>query len=345
MRVNPSALNAQLEKGLVSAYVLFGAEPLMLEEAADQIRTVARQAGVDEVRSMTAGVDLDWLELNANARSLSLFSSRRLIVIRLPTGKPGDAGSKAILTYLDENVEDTILVVIAGRVDKRGQSSKWFKAMEKEGLAIEARALTRDQLPRWIEQRLNSQEIAATAGAVQRLAYYAEGNLMAAAQEISKLALVLGTGATLDEKRLDELTQDQARFSVYNLVDTALSGDEIRALRILSVLRREGTESVLLVWALAREVRTLEAVSAALASGESQADIFRRHQVWRSRVNCVNAALRRHPHGYWAALLSRLCQLDYVVKGRKSAAGSVWAELEQVLLSVCGINTVSTSVT
>ena len=217
--------------------------------------------------------------------------------------------------------------------------------MEKGGLAIEARALTRDQLPRWIEQRLNSQEIVGTAGAVQRLAYYAEGNLMAAAQEISKLALVLGTGATLDEKRLDELTQDQARFSVYNLVDTALSGDEIRALRILSVLRREGTESVLLVWALAREVRTLEAVSAALASGESQADIFRRHQVWRSRVNCVNAALRRHPHGYWAALLSRLCQLDYVVKGRKSAAGNVWAELEQVLLSVCGINTISISVT
>ncbi len=331
MRINSSALNAQLEKALVGAYVLFGAEPLMLEEAADQIRTAARQAGVDEIRSMTAGVDLDWSELNANARSLSLFSSRRLIVIRLPTGKPGDTGSKAILTYLDENVEDTILVVIAGRVDKRGQSSKWFKSMEKEGLAIEARALTRDQLPRWIEQRLNSQEIVATAGAVQRLAYYAEGNLMAAAQEISKLALVLGTGATLDEKRLDELTQDQARFSVYNLVDTALSGDDIRAL--------------LLVWALAREVRTLEAVSAALASGESQADIFRRHQVWRSRVNCVNAALRRHPYGYWAELLSRLCQLDYVVKGRKSAAGNVWAELEQVLLSVCGISTVSPSAT
>ena len=106
MRVSPSALNAQLERGLVGAYILFGAEPLMLEEAADQIRTVARQAGVDEVRSMTAGVDLDWSELNANARSLSLFSSRRLTVIRLPTGKPGDAGSKAIITYLDEKVEE-----------------------------------------------------------------------------------------------------------------------------------------------------------------------------------------------------------------------------------------------
>ena len=345
MRVNPSALAARLEKGLVGAYVLFGAEPLMLEEAADQIRVVARQAGVDEVRSLTAGIDLEWSELDGNARSLSLFSSRRLIEIRLPTGKPGDAGSKAMLTYLDEKVEDTILVVIAGRIDKRGQSSKWFKAMEKEGLVVEARALTRDQLPRWIEQRLNTQKIAATPGAVQRLAYYAEGNLMAAAQEISKLALILGTGATLDEKRLDELTQDQARFSVYNLVDTALSGDEIRALRILSVLRREGTESVLLLWAFAREVRTLEAISAALAGGESQAAVFQRHQVWRSRITCVKAALRRHPHDYWAALLSRLCQLDYVVKGRKSAAGNVWAELEQVLLSVCGINTVSGSLT
>ena len=345
MRVNPSALNAQLEKGLVSAYILFGAEPLMIEEAADQVRTLARQAGVDEVRSMTAGVDLNWSELNANTRSLSLFSNRRLIVIRLPTGKPGDVGSKAIMAYLDEKVDDTILVVIAGRIDKRGQSSKWFKAMEKQGLAIEARALTRDHLPRWIKQRLTSQGIVATTGAVQRLAYYAEGNLMAAAQEISKLALILGTGATLDEKRLDELTQDQARFTVYNLVDTALSGDEIRTLRILSVLRREGAELVLLVWGLAREARTLEAVSAALASGESQVDIFRRHQIWRSRVNCVNAALRRHTPEFWAALLSRLCHLDYVVKGRKSAAGNVWAELEQVLLSVCGINTVSISVT
>jgi uncharacterized protein Yka (UPF0111/DUF47 family) len=206
VRVNPSALAARLEKGLVGAYVLFGAEPLMLEEAADQIRVVARQAGVDEVRSLTAGIDLEWSELDGNARSLSLFSSRRLIEIRLPTGKPGDAGSKAMLTYLDEKVEDTILVVIAGRIDKRGQSSKWFKAMEKEGLVVEARALTRDQLPRWIEQRLNTQKIAATPGAVQRLAYYAEGNLMAAAQEIRKLAEESKQAADNIKNIIDQIT-------------------------------------------------------------------------------------------------------------------------------------------
>ena len=341
MRLAPPALTAQLCKGLARGYLLFGNEPLLLEEAADEIRRQVRSQGGADVLRFTAGVDLDWSELTGSARALSLFVDRRLIEIRLPTGKPGETGSKALVEFLEHSGADTTLVVLAGRIDKRAQSAKWFKSIEQIGVVVEARSPSADQLPQWIQQRFGQLGIKATPGAVERLAYFSEGNLMAAAQEIRKLAVLLDEGAELDEERLEALTEDQARFSVYNLVDAALGADTARAVRILTVLRRAGTETVLVVWALAREARSMAAITGALEAGKSRATVFRSHQVWRSRASCVNAALQRHPADYWPGLLGRLSAVDRIVKGRGTSTGDVWAELERVVLSVCGITTLS----
>ena len=341
MRVAPPALAAHLGKGLASSYLLFGSEPLLLEEAADQIRQQVRSHGVAEVLRFTAGVDLDWSELIASARSQSLFANHQLIEVRLPTGKPGEMGSKALLDFLQHCGTDTTLVLLTGRIDKRAQATKWFKGIEKKGVVVEARSLSADQLPEWIQQRFRGLGISVTRGAVDQLAYYAEGNLMAAAQEIRKLAVLLDESAELDEERLEALTEDQARFSVYNLVDAALGTDAGRALRILTALRREGTEAVLVVWALAREARSMAAIAKALQSGESRSAVFRSHQVWRSREACVNLALKHHPGSYWSSLLGCLSGVDRVLKGRGTSAGDSWVELERVVLSVCGITTLS----
>jgi len=330
-----------LRKGLARSYLLFGSEPLLLEEAADEIRQQVRSQGGTDVLRFTAGVDLDWSELMGNARALSLFVDRRLIEVRLPTGKPGETGSKALVEFLEHCGADTTLVVLAGRIDKRAQSTKWFKSIEQIGVVVEARSLSADQLPQWIQQRFRRLGINATPGAVERLAYFSEGNLMAAAQEIRKLAALLDEGAKLDEESLEALTEDQARFSVYNLVDAALGADPARALRILTVLRREGTEAVLVVWALAREARSMAAIAGALEAGKSRATVFRSHQVWRSRASCVDTALQRHPGDYWQGLLGCLSAVDRILKGRDTSTGDVWAELERVVLSVCGITTLS----
>ena len=183
MRIASNALSDQLEKGLSNTYLIFGAEPLLIEESADMIRRTARQQGIDEVLRFTAGVDLDWQQILDTGQSLSLFSTRRLLEIRLPTGKPGDAGAKALIEFIEKADPSDHLSIILGRVDKAVQSSKWFKTVESSGTSVEARAVTAQQLPAWISDRLRANGVKATRGAIDRLAYYSEGNLLFAANQ------------------------------------------------------------------------------------------------------------------------------------------------------------------
>ncbi len=275
-------------------------------------------------------MDLDWQQISSASRSLSLFASARLLEIRLPSGKPGDAGVRTLNDFLADNDPSTHLVLILGRVDKSTQSSKWFKALESHGIAVEARAVTLAQLPGWIDQRLRAQGIKATRGAIERLAYYSEGNLLFAAQEISKLPLL-----TL----LDTLVSDQARFSVFALADAALAGNAPHALRMLYGLRREGSEAVLVSWALVRETRALYKMAIELAAGANRQSLYQQHRVWRSRMPCISAALTRLDTAQWARVLHSLAIADQVLKGQRQAPGGVWAELERVILTLCGINT------
>ena len=337
MRLAPPALSGRLQKGLDNAYLLFGAEPLLVEESAEAIRSAARNQGVEEILRYTAGVDLDWKQLLSAGQALSLFASKRLIEIRLPTGRPGDTGAEVLMEFLADAESTDHLVVILGKVDKAIQSSKWFKTIESQCTAVEARAVTPQQLPAWIRDRLRAEGIKATPGAIDRLAYYSEGNLLFAAQEISKLPLVLD-GVDLDEAALDSMTSDQARFSVFALVDAALAGKTAESVRMLHGLQREGSEAILVNWALAREVRSLYPMSLEIAAGVDRKSVLQRHRVWRSRASCISAALSRlNPNGL-QALLQQLAHSDQVLKGQRQAAGGIWAELERAVLMLCGIN-------
>ena len=337
MRIAPPALAGRLQKGLDNAYLLFGAEPLLVEESAEAIRSAARDEGVEEILRYTAGVDLDWKQILSAGQALSLFATRRLLEIRLPTGRPGDTGAEVLMAFLNDTDSTDYLVVILGKVDKAIQSSKWFKAMESQSTAVEARAVTTQQLPAWIRERLRAEGIRATPGAIDRLAYYSEGNLLFAAQEISKLSLLLD-GAELDENALDSLVSDQARFSVFALVDAALAGKTAEAVRMLHGLQREGSEAILVNWALAREVRSLYPMSLEIAKGADRKSVFQRNRVWRSRVACISAALGRLNPEDFLELLQQLAQSDQVLKGQRQVPGGVWAELERVILMLCGIN-------
>jgi DNA polymerase-3 subunit delta len=338
MRLTPAALFSRLEKGCDRAYLLFGPELLLVEEARDRLCNAVRIHGVDEILRFTAGVDLDWQQFRESTRSLAMFATRRIIEIRLPTGKPGSVGSKMMVAFLEEDRDDIILVIVAGRIDKRTQTANWFKMLEQKGTIVEAAAISSGELPRWIEARLLARGLRSESGVAKRLAFYVEGNLGAAAQEVDKLALLVPTGEVLTNSILERSISDQARFNVYQFVDNCLQGVFVRALRVLTTLQNDGTEPTFVIWALARETRQLVEMAAEIDGGQSKQAVFRRHRVWSTRISCVSAALDRHTGNYWSHLLVHLAKVDQATKGRRATIGSPWDQLEQVALSVCGIN-------
>jgi DNA polymerase-3 subunit delta len=264
-----------------------------------------------------------------------------MIEVRLPTGKPGPLGAKMLVSLLEEDRNDIVLVVVAGRIDKQTQAANWFKMLERKGTVVEATAVPTGNLPRWIEERLLAQGLHPESGVAKRLAFYVEGNLRAAAQEIDKLALLLPPGQALTDEALERSISDQARFSVYQFVDSCLQGVFERALRMLTTLRRDGAEPMLVIWALAREARQLVEMAEQIDGGQSRQAVFRRHHVWSTRTKCVGAALERHTGMYWCHLLAHLAEVDQAAKGRLVTVGSPWEQLERVTLSICGINTSS----
>ena len=258
----------QRESSFEPVQTVCGDEPFLVEEAAAGIRAAARVAGYDEREVFHAERSFDWGALAAAAASLSLFASRRLLELRLPTAKPGDAGARALADYCARPPDDTVLLVIAGKLDGNTRKSKWVSALRAAGPFQEFHPPTGAALNAWLVARLRARGLQPHPDAVELLAQRVEGNLLAAAQEVDKLALLHGGGpVTVDDVR--DAVADSARYDLFQWVDAAVGGDSPRALRMLDGLRAEGAEPVLVLWALVRELRTLATVSAAVGRGES----------------------------------------------------------------------------
>ncbi len=340
-RFSPIALESQLEKKLESLYLVFGQETLLIEECVDAIRAATRKKGFSERIRLTVETGFDWSTLREHCQSMSLFGGSRLIELRLPTGKPGDKGRDTILEYIESQPPDTVLVIIAGRIDKAGQRTKWFKQVEANGVVIETQAVRPDQLPAWVEQRLSKTGVSYDHDAVLLLCRFIEGNLLAAAQEIEKLKLLLGD-KKLTAIDLEALVADQARYNVYSFVDACLAGNATRGLRILRGLKGEALEPALVLWALARDTRTMANIAAELQTGKTKAGVFKTHNIWSSRVGLVERALQRLNLHEWQKVLQRVALADRVMKGR--ASGDIWQQLEFIALAICGVqNLVSVS--
>ncbi len=258
---------------------------------------------------------------------------RRLVELRLPSGKPGAEGGKVLAAWCENPPPDTLLLIIAGKLDKAQQSSRWFKAIDVAGAVIQVWPVEAAALPAWIARRMQARDMQPTPEAVALLAERVEGNLLAADQELEKLRLLTG-GGPVDADQVAAAVSDSARYDVFGLVDAALAGDAARAARMLFGLRGEGVAANLVLWALTRELRALAAMSRALAAGQPQAAVFKAHRVWDKRKGPVQAALRRHPARRWQALLWQAGELERVVKGQ--ASGSPWEELLQLTLKIAG---------
>lgn len=340
MKIRAEALEGRLQKSDAPLYLLFGREWLLIEESLDLVRSRVQSSAQTEVLRYTVGTGFDWGALRGQSQTLSLFSSQRLIELRIPSGKPGDAGTKALKEFAENPDSETVLVVVTGALERRQQSAAWFRSFEKNGVVVEANGVSAEQLPGWIYQRFQRYGLHADRSVASRLSYYVEGNLLAADQEIRKLAILVTEGEKLTADHLERLISDHARFNVYALIDTCFSGDAVRSQRVLSKLRQESASPALVIWALTRELRTIAAVVRDVAAGGATQAVFKNHQVWSARAKAMSAAIRRHERAQWWRLLGRVALAERQMKGRAPGSdGDAWLEVEKVVLEICGIST------
>lgn len=339
MQIQPEQFESRLRGELANVYFISGDDPLRVTEAADAVRSRARASGFDEREVLTVTAGFDWNSLAAAAGSLSLFAARRVIDLRLPGGKPGEAGAKALRAYAEAPPEDTLLLITSGKLEPAARKSRWVEALDRVGVVVFVWPLDNRQLPAWVRTRMQRRGLEATPEAAALLAERVEGNLLACVQEIDKLYLLQGAGR-VDARDIASAVADSARFDVYDLVDTALAGDGARGMRILNGLQGEGVAPAVVLWALARDLRQLAAMAQALAGGQVLPQVLARFKVWQSRGTTFSRALQRLSGAACNRLLRRCALIDRVIKGQE--AGNAWDELLQLTLWIAGVNAIPT---
>ena len=314
MRLRYNQLRAQLDRGPSPVYLVCGDEPHQLGEAARLIRGQARVWGFDEREVLEQDGAFDWGALAATADAMSLFSSRRLIDLRISTAKLGKEGGAAVRAYCERPCPDNLLLMVAPALDRKELVTQWAKAVESLGAIVQVWPLKGQELIRWLGERIAAAGFQPQPGVAELLAERSEGNLLAAVQEIEKLRLLRDPGPLTMDDLLGNLA-DSARFDLFALTDAALAGNRARVQRILTVLRAEGTANALVLWALAREIRVLAEAATAKARRSSPASVFSAHKVPAPRQEAVERALRRLSPKLLRALLRQCAAADRSIKG------------------------------
>jgi DNA polymerase-3 subunit delta len=350
MQVSAGQLSSHLQRGLKSLYTLHGDEPLLVQEALDAIRAHARTQGYSERSSHTvAGAHFDWSAVLAAGGSLSLFADKQIIEIRIPSGKPGKDGSVALqqLAEAAQGNDAVLTIVVLPRLDKMTKSSAWFGALEGNGVTLEVQPVERSALPQWIAQRLGAQGQRVEPGepgqrSLQFFADRVEGNLLAAHQEIQKLALLFPAdmhGGVLTFAQIESAVLNVARYDVFKLSEAVLAGKPERVQRMLAGLQAEGEAEVLVHYTLAEDIRALKRVKDAMAQGRPFPMALRENRIWGNKERLFERVLPRLSASALAELLQSAHLVDGIVKGLKQPdwPASGWQALHRLALQLCGL--------
>jgi DNA polymerase-3 subunit delta len=341
MQLRPDQLAAHLAKGLRPLYTVHGDEPLLAQETADVIRTAARAAGYTERKVFTvSGAHFDWSGLLGAAQAMSLFAERQLIELRIPSGKPGKDGAEALQRHCQALNDDVVTLVQLPRLDRQQQSSGWFTALDAAGVTLRVDPVDRRDLPTWIARRLaaQGQRVEEGEAGARTLAFFAdrvEGNLLAAHQELQKLALLYPAG-NLSFAQVEAAVLNVARYDVFKLGEAVLAGQVGRALRMLDGLRAEGEAAVLVHWTLAEDIRALKRVHDALAQGKPLPMALREQRVWGVKEKLFERALPLLADHQLAHLVEAAQVCDGIVKGLKHPDWPLdpWDALKRLALLV-----------
>lgn len=314
-------------------YVIHGEEDLLRVEALDVLRQAARQQGYlnREVYSADSA-SFDWQELLHAAGSMGLFADLKLLEIHIPGGKPGKAGGDALQELAGRLPEDTAVVLMLPKLERAQMQAKWFAALAKHGVVLEAKAVSGAALPQWIQGRLKQAGLEIEADALSLFAERVEGNLLAAKQEIDKLALLHPRGHLLNVADAEAAVANVARFDVFQLAGAWMSGDAARTARLLEGLEADGEEPVMLLWALAEDIRTLIRLTAALKQGQSVQSVRNSLRLWGDKQTLAPMAVRRISIARLLAALQDCAKIDCMIKGAE--VGNAWAEFKHLTLEL-----------
>lgn len=323
MQLRGEQLATHLERELRPLYVVYGDDPLLVLEAADAIRAQARRRGFGEREVLTALPGFDWNQLLAAGGNLSLFGDRKLIDLRIPSGKPGRDGGAALQAWCQHLSPDTLLLVTLPELDWKEEKTAWFTALVQAGVAVKLLAPPLAELPGWIAGRLRRQQQSADAEGLRFIADRVEGNLLAAHQEIQKLGLLYPPGQ-LALEQIREAVLNVARYDIDSLREAMLAGDAARLVRTLDGLRHEGEAPPLVLWAMSEDIRTLLAIRGGLDRGLAMDALLRDAKVWGPRQGAVRRALQRLSPAALEDALRRAAGIDRLIKG--IGHGDVWEE-------------------
>lgn len=338
MRINSDQLEAHLQKSLKEFYWIAGDETLIVQESLALLRARCRAQGFTEWDLFFVDRSFSWQTMLQSGNSMSLFSDRKIIELRLSSAKLEEAGRGALMQYLASPNPDNVLILVTPKQEMATLNTKWFKALEAAGVFVQVWPVDTKGLPRWIGARMNRHGLTADHDAIELLCDRVEGNLLAADQEIEKLRVLTGAGPGkrihIDRRQIMNLVADSSRYSVFSLLDAALLGDPRRCLKVLSGLRSEGSELLGLLAMLSRELRTLMAVSRRLAGGQAPGAAMLSEGVRKAHEAPVTRALERLRIPELESLLQQARRVDMAVKGMSGA--DAWTEMTSLMLALCG---------
>ena len=330
MLIKPDQLDNHLTKGLAGCYFVHGDEPLLQQEICDAIRNKARHEGFLERDLFHAEGRFDWQQITASDQAMSLFSSRKIIEIRIPNGKPGKEGSAALNLLVENPNPDNLVLISSGKIDSKSQSSKWFKALDAAGVCMAVFPLEAQHMGRWINNRVKKLDLNITPDACELLIQRTEGNLLATAQELEKFTLN-GANFEITAQHIDSDVGGLARYSNYQLVDTALMGQASHSLTMLYGLKEEGTSAMDILWVLSREVRLLASV---MGNSQGIEAGLRQERVWEKRKSYLRTAAKQHDHQSAQHMLAQCEAIDQCVKGVSKA--NTWDLLSGLIMQLAG---------
>jgi DNA polymerase III subunit delta len=317
-------------ESLKPVYLIAGSEPLLVQEAADAIRAKAKVEGYSEREVLDADNSFDWQLLTGGMANLSLFANRRLFDLRLPTGKPGKNGSEEIQNFCSRPPDDTVLLITSQDWSK-SHAGKWSEAIARVGHVLPIWPIKEHEREDWLQRRLRARGLQASTAAIQVLSDRVEGNLLAAAQEIDKLAL-LAPNSKIEADDMNRFVADSSRFDVFRLLETALSGDAPRVAKILSALKAEGEQVPGLMPMVAMDILKICQLARVQATGGNVMNAMREARIWDSKQALYKRAMDRHKAGRWEIFVGECGKIDRVAKGRDS--GDAWLMFERLLIAV-----------
>jgi len=334
MRIRPEQLASNLARELGALYFVFGPEQLLVEQSLAHIRNTAKAQGFDDRVSFEVDGKFDWGVVTAALLDVSLFSPKRIIECRLKTGKIGVKGSKALTKIASNLPADILLIVSTGKLDFAQQKAKWFKTLDANGVIVQVWEVQRDHLIGWVANHMQAEGLAANPKIAEGIAYFTEGNLLASMQEIQKLKMAYPDGNNIDaDEYLQQLNQ-QSHYTVYNLVDSALSGNSEQVLKIYATMIDDTAMPIILSSTLYREISAIIAMSIELQQVKQVESVMESHRVWKNRKPIIGNVLRRLSYQRLQKMLLLLGRIDRSIKGMDNL--NVINELRVLLLTLSG---------